>query len=338
MSSSIHSLQLPKRVAIVYSEVREEYFPSHAQFVTEQYARRDAELTALYVEKLGSTPILYPANSDLSRHLIKDRPDVIFNMACSIKGKESLSAVLPGLYELLDIPFTGTTMQAEILSYDKFLTKKLLLAYGIPIPVCQLFATLPTPRHPDLHFPIITKLNEIHGVVEITADAVSETETHLYNRIQYLCKTYKQPVIAEQFIEGREFTAIVLEKDELEVFLFENIINKKTGKYTFTSFELSWQDTDTHVMDTVVFKDPHLEALVKKAYMAVRMRSYGKFDIRMDAHGNYYFIDSNTNPFLAPKEAECPIAYMLEMYGLQFENILSTVLRHAMLHYKPAKK
>ena len=62
------------------------------------------------------------------------------------------------------------------------MVKKLLQQAGIPTPTYQLFDTPNDILNPTLRFPLISKLNEIHGAVEITDDSISETENHLRNR------------------------------------------------------------------------------------------------------------------------------------------------------------
>ena len=56
------------------------------------------------------------------------------------------------------------------------------------------------------------------------------------------------------------------------------------------------------------------------------MYDYGKFDIRMDQSGRYFFIDANCNPAFGPKEAEVALSSILDMYGVSFLEILKRLL------------
>ena len=62
---------LPKHVGIIYSDVKREYFPTEAQYLTEKDAERDAKLIATYLKNLGIAATLYPADELLPENLRK---------------------------------------------------------------------------------------------------------------------------------------------------------------------------------------------------------------------------------------------------------------------------
>lgn len=318
---------LPKKVGIVYSEVKRRYFPTEAQYLTEKDARRDAATVAKYLRKMKIRVHLYPASDTLPGRLRRDRPQVVLNLAGSIKGNEYLASAIPGVLEILDIPYTGAPILGEALAYNKFLVKKLLEQNGVPVPRYQLFNTPFDPINPTLRFPLMAKLNEIHGAVEITRDAVSDTEKHLRERIKFLTGTYNQQVLVEEFIVGREITAILLEGLNKKVYLGEKVFSKKRqkDKYIFASFEDQWlEDEDSFYYQK--YSDPLLRDYVKKAFEITDMADYSKFDVRLDSSGRYYFIDSNSNPAFGPKELDCALASILDLYGISFTEILKRLL------------
>jgi D-alanine-D-alanine ligase len=317
--------ELPKKVAVIYSEVKREYFPTEAQYLTEKDAYHDALIIAKYLRKLKIKTSLVPANEQLAERLRQIRPDMALNLTGSVRGNEYLSSTVPALLELLEIPYTGAGILGESLSYNKFLIKKLLQQNGVPVPYYQLFNTPNDPIDPTLRFPLISKLNEVHGAVEITQDAVSEEEKHLRERLKFLISTYEQPVLVEEFIVGREITGILLEGLNRKVYLAEKIFRKKNQKYVFATFEDQWlNDSDGFFYRQ--YEDPILREYIKKAFDITRMSDYGKFDIRLDASGRYYFIDCNSNPAFGPKELDVAIANVLDIYRISFYDILKRLL------------
>ncbi len=321
---------LPKTAGIVYSDVKREYFPTEEQYITEKGAKDDAMTVAKYLEKLKIKTKLYPGNSLLVEKLRRDKPSLVINLVGSVKGNEYLASTIPGVLELLDIPYTGAGILGESLSYNKFLVKKLLEQNGIPVPHYQLFNSSTDLLDPTLRFPLISKLNEIHGSVEITKDAVSENEKHLRNRLKYLIKTYEQPVLVEEFIVGREVTAFLLEGLKKKVYLSERIFHESENKYTFATFETQWLDRDDKLSHYERYKDQVLVEYVKKAFEITRMADYGKFDIRVDSSGRYFFLDSNTNPYFGPIEMGADISYVLNLYDIPFLEILERVVINTM--------
>jgi len=320
-----NGFHLPKKVGIIYSEVKRKYFPTEAQYLTDKDAYHDARVVAKYLRRMKIRVHLYPGDATLPGRLRHDRPSVVLNLVGSVKGNEYLASSIPGILELLDLPYTGAGILGEALCYNKFLVKKLLEQNGIPVPRYQLFNTALDQLDPTLRFPLISKLNEIHGAVEITKNAVSETEKHLRERVKFLIETYNQPVLVEEFIVGRELTAMLLEGLNKKVYVGEKVFPKKRqkDKYLFAAFEDQWEKDTFHYQK---YHDPLLRDYVKKAFEITDMADYAKFDIRLDSSGRYYFIDSNSNPAFGPKELDCALANILDLYDINFTEILKRLL------------
>jgi len=320
---------LAQKIGIIHSEVKREYFPTEAQYITEKDAQKDAEIIASYLRKIGIETFLYPGDENLVENLKRDKPEMIFNLADSVKGYEYLSSAIPGVLEVLGIPYTGSDILGLALSYNKFLLKKLLQQAGIPVPNYQLFNTPNDQIDINLRFPLISKLNEIHGAVEITEDAVSENEKHLRDRLKFLISTYKQPALVEEFIVGKEICAYVLEGLNRKIYLAEKIFTKPEQKFIFATFDDQWKEgvPNDYGYRYEKFEDMQLKEHVKKAFDVAKMTDYGKFDIRLDISGRFYFIDANSNPAFGPKELNTAMGNILDtLYGISFVEILRRLI------------
>ena len=329
ISSGKNGCRLPKKIGIIYSDVQREYFPTETQYITEKGAEADAKVIAGYLERLDTQVLLYPGNSELPEKLRRDKPEMVINLADSFKGYENLSSAIPGVLELLEVPYTGADILGQSLDTNKFVIKKLFQQNGIPVPNYQLFNSYTDLMDPTLRFPLISKLNEIHGSVEITKDAVSENEKALRERLKYLIATYRQPVLVEEFIVGREVTGILLEGLNKKVYLAEKVFHFEEGenrKYHFLTFEEQWLNKGQSGFHYQKCEDVLLSEYVRQAFDTAKMMDYGKFDVRIDSSGRYFFIDSNTNPAFGPKELDCAMAYILDLYGISFVEILKRLL------------
>lgn len=325
---------LPEKLAIVYSDVKREYFPTESQYVTEKDAETDAAVIATYVEKFGIKVHLYPGNKDLPESLKRDKPDMVINLVDSVEGIESSASIIPAALELMDTKYTGTGVLGMSLDTNKFIIKKLFTQAGIPTPNYQLFYTPNDPIDPTLRYPLISKLNEIHGAVEITKDSVSETEKHLRERLKFLISTYKQPVLVEEFIVGREITGMVLQGLNTKVYLAEKVFANPDQKYVFANFEDQWVNEGYGGFHYQKYEDPVLKAYIKRAFDIAKMDDYAKFDVRLDSSGRYYFIDSNCNPAFGPRELDCAISEILDLYGVSFMDILKRLIVNTMMGYQ----
>ena len=58
------------------------------------------------------------------------------------------------------------------------------------------------------------------------------------------------------------------------------------------------------------------------------MADYGKFDIRIDSSGRYFFLYTNTNPSFGPKETYCSMSVILDLYDISFIDILKRLAQN----------
>lgn len=319
------------RIGVVYSDVKREYFPTEQQYITEKNALSDATIIAEEIKKLGCQVFLYAGNETLTASILKDKPEMIFNLVDSIKGNEYLSSTIPGMLDMMDIPYTGAGLLGLALCYNKFLTKKLLQNSGVPVPNFQLFNASNEPLDINLRFPLISKLNEIHGAVEISNKSISENEKELRERLDFLIKTYKQPVLVEEYIAGREIVVYMLQGFNIKTYMAEKMFNKPDQKYQIATFEDQWTEGDKKPEDQAYtyqkYEDINLKEFARKAFEITRMEDYGKFDVRQDASGRFYFIDVNLNPAFGPKKLDTAIGLIIEdLYGIPFTDILKRLI------------
>lgn len=339
-------------IAILYSDAKREYFATDEHYLTEAEVRQRANIIAPYFEKMGASVVLLPGDNNLGGRLRDEKPTLVVNLVDSLRGDEYLAPSIPGLLELLDFPYTGSGILGMSINYNKFLTKKMLEQYGLPVPRYQLITESTEPVNPLLRYPLISKINDIHGSVEIDETAVSENERHLRDRVKRLIATYKQDVIIEEFIVGRELSAIVFEGLKRKVYVAEKVFNdeRMPGPYKLASFDAVWADEEPDPLKQIYHYEKFeptewLKEDIKKAYGVLKMEDYAKFDLRLDQSGRYYFIDPNVNPAFGPKEADCAMGTIMAMYGVEFPEILKRLVtntlqeaQHTITAEQPAPK
>jgi D-alanine-D-alanine ligase len=272
---------------------------------------------------------LCPGNNKLTQFLKEYQPDLVLNLVDSVYGQEYLNASIPGTLELSRIAYTGTGMLGRAINSNKFLTKNLLAQYGITTPKYQLMSTTSDPVDPALDYPLIAKLNEVHGTVEIDATSICDDEKQLRAKVKYLISTYQQPVLIEEFIVGREITVVILEGLNTKVYSAEKVFFQSGDPHrSFVTWEDNWgvDGSESFYYEKYVLPDKIKQA-VKKAFDILKMEDYAKFDIRLDESGRHYFIDCNCDPALGPK-GSAAIGTVLDMYDISFEEILLRLFRN----------
>lgn len=321
---------LPKRVAILYSDAKREYFPTEQSYFSEAEVKDRAAIIATFFAKMNIDTALFPGDSNIVENLKKYKPDFVLNLVDTVYGHEYLSATIPATLELLDIPYTGSGMMGLTINTNKYFTKNLLEQWGITTPKYQLIKDPSEEVDIALDFPLITKLNAFHGSIEMSEAAICQDEKELDKRVRYLMDTYHQPVLVEEFIVGREVAVHITEGVHMKVYAGEKVFDEtKVGKYKIASFDAVWGSEDVYTYAKYELPERVKDDL-KTAFDVLQLEDYAKFDLRVDESGRHYVIDVNANPALGP-QPDCSIGSVLSLYDISFEDILTRIMHNTLV-------
>ena len=317
-------------VVILHSDVKRSYFANSSAYETEKYALRDAQATATYAKQFANSVFTLPANGRMVTKLLALRPDVVVNLVDSVEGDDTRTPEVSAVLDFLKIPYTGNPLSPLLLCYDKFFVKMILEQHGIPTPKGYLVKKDQKRVVAPHAFPVISKLNTIHGSVGLTKDSISQNMSHLTKRIRSLQKQYKTDILVEEYIVGQEVSAFVVDNGTTKkVYMAEDIMEHGVNPYAIASYEMRWEE-ENPVIESKKYGDKKVEKIVVRAFDALGMKGYSKFDLRV-REGIPYFIDINPNPAFAPPECDAPIAKVLKhLYGVSFESLLASIITAAL--------
>jgi D-alanine-D-alanine ligase len=322
------ALKKLKLVAVAYSYVERDMFPTEDAYIAEVEVEDRAKQVIAELEKLGIPAKGYPANQYFVTNLLVDDPNLVLNLVDTLRGKDALQTTVPAALELANIPYTGAGMQGLVIGNNRHLTKQLLTAFEIPTPEFQFIQRAGTNINQDLGLPLIVKLNESGGSVGINNDAVQESYESAQKKVDDMISTYKIPVIVERFIDGKEINVVVIDDGRKKhVFLAEKIFRQSTdGKHFFTSLE-TYNDPKAWTYKRV--EEPLASQITKyaqRAFTGLNYKDYAKFDVRVeDKTGTPYFSDCNPNTAFGPDEG-IPLTDIAELYGISFQNMLASLV------------
>jgi D-alanine-D-alanine ligase len=315
-------------VIVAYSHVEREFFPTKDSYEAEVEVEERAAEVMERIKALGVPVKLLTGDQYFLTNLLVDKPDVVVNLVDTLRGKDKLQTSVPAALELSNVMYTGSGMEGLVIGNNRNLTKRLLIAYGIPTPAFQFIRRAGTAVNEDLGLPLIVKLNESGGSVGIDNKAVKETVKDAQRKINNMITTYKLPVIVEQFIDGPEVTVVVFDDGTRKrVYQGQKVFKRKPdGKHFFTSFE-SYDDarayTYKHVEEPLATK---ISQLAVRAFTGLQHKDYAKFDVRVDEETNIpYFTDSNPNTAFGP-DMGLPMTEVLAMHGVSFDEVLGSLL------------
>jgi len=265
------------------------------------------------------------------------KPDVIFNLCEAYRGKAQLEMAMAGVWELLDVPYTGNPPLALGMAQDKVVAKQLFAAAGIPTPAYQVYTDMPRGTDRALRLPAIAKPSREDASLGITQDSVITELAQLPDVVGTLLSKYRQPVLVEEYIDGREFNVSLLDGEPPEVLPLSEIDFSAlgSGMLHITSYEAKWlPDHPLYVSTPPICPAQvdsglrqRLEHTALQVFRLLHGRDYGRVDMRVDAQGRIFVLEFNPNPDISP---DAGFARSLRAAGIAFEEFVDRLLAYAL--------
>lgn len=268
------------------------------------------------------------------------RPDVIMNLVESFQGDSGKEATIAGVYELLNVRYTGSRPWTLATCQDKFRTKRLLKAAGLPTPPGFLVEKEPVPADHGLAFPLIVKPVREDASAGIELASVVLGPGELEAQVRRVLTTYRMPALVEQYIDGREIHAALLGNDPPEVLplLEMEFAEQRTEEWQpqILSYSAKWDPRSPEFYEVSCACPPEslddglaerMRALAVRAYQALDCRDYARVDMRVEeASGEVYILEVNPNPDLGDGAAymQCATAS-----GRTFAGTLAEIIEMA---------
>ena len=263
---------------------------------------------------------------DLAARLVAgNRWDLVFNIAEGMHGI-GREAQVPALLDAYGIPYTFSDPMVLSLTLHKGMTKRAIRDMGIPTPD---FAVIETPREIDtvnLPFPLFAK-----PVAEGTGKGISGTSRitdreQLRETVQTLLEKFRQPVLVETFLPGREFTVGIVGTGEeaesvgvIEVILLDTA---EAGAYSYENKAQYEERVEYRWVD-----DPEAREAVEtslRAWRGLGCRDGGRVDVRSDIRGIPNFIEVNPLAGLNPVHSDLPI--ICRLAGIPYQSLIERIL------------
>lgn len=266
-------------------------------------------------------PADYPKLSDLLTAVQNEQPLLVFN---GLHGGSGENGELQAALSLAGIKFTGSGFKASCFSMDKYISKLIALAEGIPVPQYILMREDLLEDYQDvedysgfsnqLGLPIIVKPNDAGSSVGISrVECLEDLKPAVQKALQY-----SHSVLLEEYIPGRELTVTIIDSEAYPVVEIKPLEGwyDYTNKYTHgkTKYEAPAQIDDT------VAKLLQLYAL--RLWKAFGLSGYARIDFRYDGL-KPYFLEVNTLPGMTSLSLT-PMA--AKAAGMSFQELLQKII------------
>jgi D-alanine-D-alanine ligase len=260
-----------------------------------------------------------------------DRWDLVFNIAEGLHGV-AREAQVPAILDVYDLPYTFSDPLVLSLALHKNHTKLLVRAAGIATPDFALVAEPADVDRIDLPFPLFAKPVAEGTSKGITAASKVVDRPSLRRVAGALLEQFRQPVLVETFLAGREFTIGVTGTGEearivatMEIHLLPDA---DAEVYSYHNKE----QCDDLVRYSLAqpAADPAVRAvdeMTLDAWRALGCRDGGRIDIRCDAEGRPHFLEVNPLPGLHPQHSDLPI--LCGHVGIPYVDLIDRIVRSA---------
>jgi D-alanine-D-alanine ligase len=298
----------------------------------EDVAEFDSEITidAIYdaLAGMGWEPVKIGGIKKLTEALVVgERWDAVFNFCEGMHGL-AREAQVPTLLDAYQIPYVFSDALTMALTLDKAMTKHVVRSQGVPT---ADFAVIEKPADIakiDLPFPLFLK-----PVAEGSGKGVNEkskvTDKKQLSAVakDLLCR-FKQPVLVETFLSGREFTVgITGTGDDARVLGVTEIVPLAGwvgDGYGFDNKTTGWEERVEIQRATPKPEAKAAGAVALAAWRALRCRDGGRIDIRCDAHGKPHFIEVNPIAGLRPEHSD--LCFIAKFEGVTYPQLIRRIM------------
>jgi D-alanine-D-alanine ligase len=325
------------KIAVVYNRESKKVINLFGMPNLEVYGLKAVKRIVDSLKKRGHQATAFEGDKDIidkledymPQVLKGERPGMVFNLSYGVQGQARYTHI-PSILEMVGIPYVGSGPLAHSLSLDKVVAKMMFRQQGIPTPD---FAVLDAPGFPlpDLEYPMIVKPK--NEAVSMGIEIVN-TEVELRDATAVIFEKFKQPVLVEKFIEGREINVGLLGNDPPELFAPAELIFEGKGPNMYT-FDDKKQRSGRKVGIQCPAKiSPELTAKAQEialnAFKTLGCYDCARVDLRLDKDDNLYVLEINSLPSLGEHGSYVAAA---EHMGLDFAALINRMIEVASARY-----
>src|SRR5574340_879948 len=323
----------------------------------DQWDDLDSESTVMaLVEAIrtgGYETEFFEGDISLAEQLPRYRPDICFNI-CESHFGDAREAQVPSLLEMMRIPYTGSRVLTLALALDKPMTKRVLTYHELPTPDFQSFESVDDPLSEGMKFPLFVKPSREGTGMGVSKKSIVRNEKEMRDQIDVLLRKYKQTVLVESYIEGREITVGMVGNliGPASRRLPNNLESPRiqAGLHFFPPLEVDlepYEETDTVYSNrlkvelaadlTYLCPAPLEEDVVEElnwlaaaAFRVTGSLDVSRVDFRLDAnnHNKPYILEINPLPGLSPGISD--IVIEAEADGMGHSELVLSILHTAM--------
>jgi len=325
----IHNINQTNVINHVGNQNREMYYRDEIDAVIDALKMKEHVVKDFDGDKF----IIHQLESFLPPVKTQEKPDgIVLNLAYGVQGNSRYTHI-PSILEMMGIPYTGSGPLAHSVALDKDMTKRLLLQSGIATPRFVLVDKMIDQEKVDqlqLTCPLIIKPENEAASFGIS---VIDDPGKLAQAVNETLEEFRQPLLVEEFINGREFnTGILGNGDALEVFDPVEIDFMESG-HRFQSFYGKKNGSYRHICppDISYTLKNELKEIARRVFLVLKCSDYARIDFRLDQNERPYVLELNSMASINQKGS---FFHAARNAGYDYAGMMDQIIKVALARYQ----
>ena len=291
------------------------------------------------LRRLGHRVSVLGVHGDVKRliaGLSRRKPELVFNLMEMFGDNVFGDIPVTGLLDLLGLRYTGSGPGELYLSQDKGLTKKLLAFEDILYPRYAVFSRQAAfETGGNLRMPLFVKPLRSDASLGIGGKSLVHDAVALMERVAAIHKELEDSALAEEYIDGREFYVGVLGNSQPKALppVEVDFTGFPEGVPKVMDSKAKWDERSKEYKGTksvIATLPDELRAKLQKvavdAYRALRVKDYGRVDLRLTETGEIYVLEVNASCYL---EKSSEFAMAAAASGLDYPRLIERIVNLA---------
>lgn len=261
-----------------------------------------------------------------------DRWDLVFNICEGLRGP-GREAQVPALLDAYEIPYTFADPLVMSVCLQKEMTKMVVRGSGVATPRSLVVQNPADLTGHALQYPLFIKPIAEGTGKGVTSDSKISSLQELTAGCRDLLEKFRQPVLVEEFLPGREFTTGLIgtgcDTQVLGTLEITLLSGAEPGVYSYVNKERCEELVEYRLVRPD--NDPEVaaaESLAVRTWQALGCRDAGRIDIRSDAAGQPQFIEANPLAGLHPQHSDLPM--IATAVGMPYTELIRRIVDSAL--------
>ncbi|MDD3296933.1 MAG: ATP-grasp domain-containing protein [Candidatus Omnitrophica bacterium] len=290
------------------------------------------------IVSLGHEPVKLGFGLGILEKISREKIDFVFNIAEG-QGSRNRESHVPSILEMAGIPYSGSDALTLGLALDKIVAKKIIRAAGVPTPAYRQVSGPSEVYLSDkgLKYPLITKPSWEGSSKGIYNSSKAYTKKELDSSLSLLFSKYPgQPILVEEYIEGREVTLGIIGNNPASVLGIMEITNRSSKeKDFFYSLQVKrrWKELVNYTVNPDIPGNllEEIKYYSLRAFKEFGCRDLARVDFKISRENKPYLLEINPLPGLSCEYSDLVI--LARQCGWKYEGLISEIINQAFCRY-----